>query len=65
MTRKEQNAIIEQLIQELSLAGLTCRIASICTVKSYEFSKSNEDHYAEVWQGAAEIVLEASYKLGC
>lgn len=64
MTRKQQNEIIQQLIAELSLAGLTCRIAAICTVTSYELSKENKDREAEVWQTAAEAVLEASYKLG-
>ena len=65
MTRKEQNELIEQLIKELSLAGLTCRIAAMCTVKSYEESKRGNDNDADVWQEAAETVLAASYKLGC
>lgn len=68
MTRKQQNEMIEQLMHELSVAGLTCRIAALCTVKSYELSKRDTEvsnHDAEVWQQAAETVLEASYKLGC
>lgn len=65
MTRKEQNEMIELLIQQLSVSGLTCRIAAICTVKSYEASKVNDNTNAEIWQTAAETVLEASYKLGC
>lgn len=65
MTRKQQNELIEQLMHDLSVAGLTCRIAALCTVKSYELSKQDKDNDSIVWQEAAEAVLEASYKLGC
>lgn len=65
MARHEQNILIQQLIDELSVAGLTRRIAAMCTVKSYELSKEGKDNDAMVWQEAAEAVLEASYKLAC
>lgn len=63
-TKKEQTEAIEKLISILSVAGLTQRIAAICTVNSYDHTKAGNEASAEAWQNAAEAVLEASYKCG-